>query len=353
MKPTENDSMNRKEFLKLSSGIIGGLGAGGAFGDLARAMDTPPETGSALDDSYLVKGLTGMARAKGWFDAHWGAGLLAGYYLCRDNPLGKETCASIKRQLDAVIRLRAAQFAPFPEERTDAALIEAVPRALPPAIEGGLRAHGHAVIFASLSTRALRDAPQMAYPTLIGRVCGLSHQIARISPQKPSSSEPPYADTQAMFDATFDSLARFKSLLGRPSIRRPNFTHMTTHTEALMNLEIMGYPELARSGHSGHRTHIDAPVPAIDLTTDAAGDRVTMEAVMSRDYWDDERNQDRWLRASNTTDNRNGDWVAAGHLFKVLYSYHRLIGRIKDQKKVRLCSEILLERYMNPDVQGG
>ena len=42
-----------------------------------------------------------------------------------------------------------------------------------------------------------------------------------------------------------------------------------------------------------------------------------------------------------------------GHLFKVLYSYHRLIRRIEDKEKVRLCSMILLERYVNPNVQGG
>jgi hypothetical protein len=179
-----------------------------------------------------------------------------------------------------------------------------------------------------LSTKASRDAPQMASPTIIRGLCSLSHQIAKISPQKPSDSKTPYADTQAMIDATFDSLTRFKSLLGRPSIRRPNFTHMTTHTEALMNLEIMGYRELARSGHSGHRTHIGAPVPPIDLATAAQGDQATLEAVMSSTYWDDKMNQDRWARAWNTIDNRNGDWIAAGHLFKVLYSYRRLIGHI-------------------------
>ena len=267
--------------------------------------------------------------------------------------LGRETASSIKRQLDAVVRLRAAQFAPLSKELADATLIEQVPEALPAAINGGLRAHGHAVIFASLSTRALRDAPQMAYPTLVRGLCSLSHQIAKISPQTSSGSEPAYADTQAMIDATFDSLLRFKSLLGRPSILRPNFTHMITHTEALMNLAIMGYPELARSGYSGHQTHIGVPVPAIDIGTDALGDRATLEAIMSRDYWDDEVNQDRWIREWNTTDNRNGYWIAAGHLFKILYSYHRLIGRIKDQQKVRLCSSIILERYINPEVQGG
>ena len=347
--------MNRKAFLKLSSCIIGGLAIPGVFGDSADAGETEARQDAALDDSYLAKGLSAMARADGWFDAHWGAGVLAGYYLCTENDLSGQTVAGIKKQLDAVIHLRAAQFAPLPQESADETAIAEVPKALMPAIRGGLRAHGHAAIFASLSTKALRDAPHMAQPALIDALCGLSRQIARKKPERPEGeiASTPYADTQAMIEATFDSLVRFKGLLGRPSIKRPNFTHMTTHTEALLNLETMGYPDLAKAGHAGHRVHIGAAVPEMASATDVSADRVTLEDVMSKGYWNDKRNQERWNRKFDVTGNRNGDWIASGHLFKVLYSYHRLIGRIEDPEKVRLCSKILLERYMNPDVQGG
>jgi hypothetical protein len=294
-----------------------------------------------------------MARAEGWFDAHWGAAVLAGYYLCRENHFDKQTAAGIKKQLDALVQLRARQFVSLPEEATDETLIEDVPRALRHAMDGGLRAHGHAAIFASLSTKALRDAPQMARPALVQRLCGLSQQIAGIAPRKAVGPATAYADTQTMIEATFDSLARFKNLLGRPSIRRPNFTHMTTHTEALMNLEMMGYPDLARVGHEGHGVHIGVPVPRIDREGHAEANRATLEVVMSESYWEDEKNHDRWSRAWNAKNNRNGHWIAAGHLFKVLYSFHRLIRRIDDKEKVRLCSMILLERYVNPDVLGG
>ena len=120
-----------------------------------------------------------------------------------------------------------------------------------------------------------------------------------------------------------------------------------------MNLEEMGYPDLAKIGHLGQQVHISAPVPEIDPTIDASADRTTLKYVMSNDYWNDKQNLDRWNRDWASPGNRNGTWVAGGHLFKVLYSYHRLIGRIKDIEKVKLCSKILLERYMNPDVQGG
>ncbi len=101
--------MNRKEFLELSAGIIGGLGIPGVIADSARAAETESSNGAALDDSYLVRGLTGMVRAEGWFDAHWGAGVLAGYYLCRDNHLGEEALATPLPDLPATLYLEFAR----------------------------------------------------------------------------------------------------------------------------------------------------------------------------------------------------------------------------------------------------
>lgn len=124
------------------------------------------------------------------------------------------------------------------------------------------------------------------------------------------------------------------------------FAHAAaTHTEALMNLESMGYQDLASAGYAGHRTHIAAPVPVFDLAVDSpAKNLAALVEVMSNSYWGNAENVNRWNRKWNEKDNPNGYWVAFGHLFKVLYSYHRLIGRIEDKEKVRLCSRILLER---------
>jgi hypothetical protein len=88
-------------------------------------------------------------------------------------------------------------------------------------------------------------------------------------------------------------------------------------------------------------------------TTDTPTQGTTLDVVMNKDYWNNETNQNRWNKKWNLKENPNGDWIASGHLFKVLYSYHRLIGRVKDKEKVKLCSMILLERYMNPEVRGG
>jgi hypothetical protein len=346
-------TIDRRGLLELLATIVGGLGLVSTLPLSARAEENSSEDEVAIDDSYLVKGLTGMARAKGWFDAHWGAGILAGYYLCQDNSLGNATTAAIKNQLDAVIQKHGEQFLPFTEERSDKARIEEVPRALRVAIDGGLRAHGHAVIFASLSIRALRDVPQMAQPKIIQALCGLSHQIAKGKPQTPLDPAFVYPDSKTMIEATLDSLVKFKDLLGRPSIRRPNFTHMVTHTEALLNLELMGYSDLAKMGHAGQKTHISSAVPAFEASEAEKYTAPSLLTLTQPEFWNDMKNQERWSQKWNQEDNPNGDWIASGHLFKVLYSYHRLITRVPDREDIELCSSILLERYVNPDVQGG
>jgi hypothetical protein len=342
-----NTALSRKQFLKLTTGILAGLGIPGTTKSAAQ------NSALALGEHYLELGLTAMARAQTWFDAHWGAGILAGYYLCRDHPLDAATVVGIQGQMDTVIHSRARQFTPITGGRADEERIPELTQALLPAMQGGLRAHGHAVIFASLATRALRDAPQMAQAEILEPLCGLSRQIARQKPQKPAADAQGYPDTQAMIEATFDSLVRFRPLLGRPEIRRPNFTHMITHTEALMNLEQMGFADLVREGHLGHRIHISEPVPPAPETAPDATSQAALESVMNGTFWTDAMNTQQWKAGWSELSNPNGDWIASGHLFKVLYSHHRLISRIADPEKVKLCSAILLERYVNPAVQGG
>lgn len=343
----------RREFIRLSAGIIGGLAIPGVFDGVVEATDNDQSSGVSLDDSYLEIGLIGMARSKGWFNAHLGAAVLAGYYMCKENRFGDAIVASIKKQLDALIKAHETQFTPFRNLAADKALIEDVPVALGPAVKGGLRAHGHAVIYTALSVRALRDAPHMADTRLIKLLCAHNGQIAKKTPAKPAVRDD-YADTQAMIEALFDSLARFKPLLGRPTVRRPNFTHMTTHTEALMTVESLGYSDLAKTGQLGHQAHIGEPVPDFDPAEHPLDERrSTLADVMSEDYWENEEDQKLWNKPWDEKKNPNGYWLAFGHLFKLLYSYHRLIGRIQDKEKTRLVSRVLLERTVNPNVQGG
>lgn len=77
MKSTdENNTIKRRDFVQLFAGILGGLGIGG----FAEVSGSETESSVSLDDSYLEKGLTGMARSKGWFNAHLGAAVLDDEY---------------------------------------------------------------------------------------------------------------------------------------------------------------------------------------------------------------------------------------------------------------------------------
>ncbi|MCA9050944.1 MAG: hypothetical protein KDA89_19540 [Planctomycetaceae bacterium] len=350
----DDTAIMRREFVKMSAAIIGGLGIPGLLSETtAVAAENDRAQTGVPDESYVEKGLIGMARSKGWFNAHLGAAVLAGYYMCKENSFSEALVTAIQQQLDALIQVHADQFTPFAEMTAKESLIEDVPASLAPAVEGGLRAHGHAVIYTALAVRALRDAPHMADAQLIKHLCSHNAEIARKTPTRPAVPTN-YADTQAMVEALFNSLARFEPLLGRPSVRRPNFTHMTTHTEALVSLEALGYADLAGAGQLGQQAHISEPVPSFDPAEHPLEEHSsTLADVMSEKYWESAENRRQWNKAWNQKTNPNGYWLAFGHLFKVLYSYHRLIGRISDQDKVRLCSRILLERCVNPNVQGG
>ena len=66
---TDRVKMIRRDFVKLCTGIAGGLGVAGGLGisgplsRSAAADDLAVATGSPLDDSYLEKGLNALARA--------------------------------------------------------------------------------------------------------------------------------------------------------------------------------------------------------------------------------------------------------------------------------------------------
>ena len=135
--------MNRRDFVRIAGGVLVTLGSPGARAGERR---------HPLDPSYLELGLTAMARAERWFDAHWGAALIAAYYLCEENDLDGETTAAIEEQLGVVTRTRSHAFRPFTPEPPREGAIASILESLVPTLEGGLRAHGHASIYTALAT---------------------------------------------------------------------------------------------------------------------------------------------------------------------------------------------------------
>lgn len=75
-----------------------------------------------LLDSYLELGVVGMARAAqaGWFDGHYGAALLAGYFMDREHELPEHVKDGIERTCEAFRREKPDWFLPLvKDEKAD------------------------------------------------------------------------------------------------------------------------------------------------------------------------------------------------------------------------------------------
>jgi hypothetical protein len=331
-------------------------------------MGAVPVVGSSrprrlVDREYLDYGLTGMGRAcdrPGWFQAHWGAAVLASYFLRRDADLNAAVDTSVKTQADLLVDVRDSYFVPLKGEDPDPKLIETVAGALEGPITG-YRAHGHHVIFASLALRALEEAPHMATPALTRGLSKITERIGKkaAAPDPPYNREnplPAYTDEASIANALFDCLLRWEGVRfaqeGEKGLVRPNFTHQITYTDALIQLHRMGRDELARRGHAAHQIAINTAPPEGTAGKEEPHPLATLDVVLSPDYWQDEQNCDAWKGRFDSATNRMGDWVV-GHLFKILYSYLRVRNLIADREKATRVDRIVLERYVDPLASGG
>ena len=114
----------------------------------------------------------------------------------------------------------------------------------------------------------------------------------------------------------------------------------------------MGYTELAKRGHKAHQLYINTAPPSGQKRDSKPHSSARLEVVLSREFWEEERNRRRWKDAFHVRNNRMGHWIV-GRLFKVLYSYARMRKLIRDADKVRRADQIILRRYVDPLASGG
>jgi hypothetical protein len=336
--------MNRRTFVRITGGVLATL-------NLQRGESRSGVVGWR-DPAMLESGLIGMARAKGWFEAHWGAALIAGHYLCLDPMLDEATVTAIRAELDALVEGRGASLRPFAADKARTQSIDDLARSLLPALDGGLRVHGHAVIYAALALRALKDAPHMAIPAITERIQGWIEHIGKMKPQSPRG-RPIATEGDRLAATTFSRLREFAPLVGHPLVPRPNFTHWTTHTEALTRLAALGHGDMARLGHLGLQAHLEFDVPAVPAVDAVDRSQVTLTAMLAPDFWRADARRNQWRQPWHIVSNRNGDWIASGHLFKVLYAFTNLARTITDRALVEQAAVVLFERYFDPAVGGG
>jgi hypothetical protein len=238
-------------------------------------------------DLYLKQGLAALARAHriNAMAGHLGAALLAGHLLKQEGPeLTPPVCAGIDRELARVVAGEsvfgpkaaapidnAALFAPYPDHvpaPPDAA--GGIAKALASNIDG-LRASGHNVIFAALGLRALAHDPDEGSPDVVAGIIalmetfdttgagyarlGTDQELVRAETVNLDEDDgiPPYGTLAGMVDAVLDQLIatahRRKQGVG-------GLWHVINHAAALVDLDDLGYGDLARRGLRAHRRHL-------------------------------------------------------------------------------------------------
>lgn len=279
----------RRDFVKLFTGITGALGVPSLLNPLAEAEDASQRMGSALDYSYLERGLNALARAHNMSSmaGHLGAALIAGYFIGEQRPsLDPEVCRGIEGDLERVIsgesvfgkrmsknsRLTDSElFEPFPKQKPDETLIDGIAEGLEKSIDK-LRQSGHNVIFASLAVRALREHPELATPAVVDGIVRLmalfweespgsgyyGKERGRIRGDKITLSEdagtPEYDDTEGMAKAVFEELLNLKPEINR--IGYGGLVHVINHAAAIADLVDYGYGELVPQAIRSHRHHL-------------------------------------------------------------------------------------------------
>ncbi len=359
-----NRTMNRKEFLKLYTGIIGGLSIPGVFGDFAHAAE--PESGKVivLDESYLLKGLNALARAHRMsaMAGHLGASLVAGSFIRTQHPdLDPEVYKGIEGDLDRVMGGQSVfgskmtknskiadseLFEAFPKEKPNESLVDGIAEALAKNIETP-RESGHNVIFASIAIHALKERPDFATPSIVDgirKLIGLFDKAhpgsgyygkakGRITGNKitlPDGNDgtPPYTDVKGMIEAVLDEIINQD-----PKVHVQGYgglVHVNNHAAAITDLAQYGYPELVPAAIASHRQHLRLWRNLPNVADEFGPAPYSEFNPYTSAYW--------------TSGKVSYDHALLTHRVKTMFGFDELAEAIDDERKEKLAYDKL--RYM-------
>ncbi len=355
--------MNRQEFLKLSTGIIGGLSFPGMFGNLVQAAE-PQDKDIVLEDSYLLKGLNALARAHRMsaMAGHLGASLVAGSLIRKQRPdLDPEVQQGITGDLDRVILgesvfgskmkknskiMDADLFEDFPKEKPDASLIDGIAEALRKNIDMP-RESGHNVIFASIAIHALKEYPDFATPSIVD---GIRKLIALFDNAHPGSGYygkatgriygnkitlpdgdnevPPYTDVKGMVEAVLDEIINQD-----PKVHRQGYgglLHVNNHAAAITDLAQYGYSELVPVAINAHRRHLQLWRNLPNIAEEFGPAPFSEFSPFTSDYW--------------TSGKVPYDRALLTHRVKTMFGFDELTEAIDDEQEEKRAYDKL--RYM-------
>jgi len=314
---TMQDRIDRRDFTKLTSTVIGGVLTGTMFA----ADQVSGQTPDASKQRLLLLGLNGLSRSHelNYFtDGHRGASMVAAHLMCEDNELEQSARTRIEELFD--LNWASSKLCkPFPDTQPDPAQIKKIGVAL---MEGGdvLRQVGHNAIFAMLAIKGFRMMPAAATPERIEGVCKLIRSFTPWRDVKPDQDvdPPPFQDSAAaskfILREASDAVDRFVGF-------GQGFAgHMLTFGQALVELAAMGDDDWADSCRTAFRKYVtvtrQGPQPDDKRFADHKPSKLRPNEAS---YW--EKRGDRA--------------VGIGHVFKYPYSYYDLLKRANDPALAR------------------
>ncbi|MDA7493694.1 hypothetical protein N8491_03720 [Akkermansiaceae bacterium] len=305
-----------------------------------------------IDFQYLSKGLNALARAHHMksMAGHLGATVIAGYFIGEQRPnLDLKVYKGIEDDLSRVVRGESVfgkkmhkksaladheLFEPFPKQKPDETLIDAIAEALAKSI-GKPRASGHNVIFASLAIRALREHPDFATPAVVDGIRKLlilfdnahpgsgyyGKKKGRLDGTKiklPDDGEIlPYTDIKGMATNVFNELIDQK-----PEIHRVGYgglLHIINHAAAITDISTYGYPELVPFAVRSHRKHFRLWRNLPNVAEEKGPMKVSRFTPHTAEYW--------------TTGNVPYDRALLTHRVKTMFGFDELATVLEEKGK--------------------
>ena len=246
--------------------------------------------------------------------AHFGAALLAGWWLDRDAGLSPGTSEAMGRQADSLIAKHSWLFSSNLTFRSTGGgdqILEA--------LSGGLDhtwAIGHDVIYAALALRTLVERPDLAAGWVADgvvavldschsqplEVIGGVFDVRGVDAHEVDEHE--VATSVSLAEVALRTILEFDHVY--VGLHQGDIGHLADHAQALIMLERLGYQEAARSGLRGFREHLAVLRRVCHLSADLPEVHEGLHAdPHEAAYWD---------QASPSN-----DW-AVGHVFKYPYA---------------------------------
>lgn len=306
-----------------------------------------------LEQAYLVKGLTALARAMdySWNQGHFGCAVITGYLLCKEQALDADSEASFQSELDHLFFLRPHLFEPLPASAADPEAADRVALALEATIDS-LCPGGHNVIYGALGIRALCELPALATKSAADGLCrlisafeDLPQDLAceprdeRGRPVSLQDASRGYTGLDEMATLTFEEILRYEPMYYEIQGR---VGHLVTHAQALVELARAGYGDLAKRGFAAHRKHVWA------VRANHLEDQRYWPVVPASDV--DPLDQDSW--EPDRPRMHKSEW-GYGHFFKYRFQFLDLLRLVDDEGLRRRVHARLPEFLMNESTRIG